>query len=202
MKFCPLCIVGATALIGTGLFAVSGGFNRAEAAAATATTAAAEGWKLDAVHSSVLFSVRHKNAATFYGRFNVVSGSFKLDPADTAKSFVDITVPADSVDSNNAKRNDHLKSQDFFSAKEFPNITFKSKSVKKLSETKFEIAGDLTLRGKTAPLTITAENPSTSKELAALETTFTIKRSDFGITYGAGALGEEVTLIIALEAAK
>ena len=108
------------------------GFARMAAVAAlglltTVAAGAAEPYKVDAVHSAVIFRVKHMDASYAYGRFNELTGTFNLDEPDAAKGAMDFTVATASIDTNNAKRDQHLKSPDFFNAKEFPKITFKSK---------------------------------------------------------------------------
>jgi polyisoprenoid-binding protein YceI len=162
---------------------------------------------VDTVHSSVVFRVKHMDVAHFYGTFNKMTGDFTLDEQDPAKSSVAIEIDANSIDSNNEKRDLHLKGPDFFSVKEYPTITFKSRSVARKGSD-WEVAGDLTMHGVTKPLTMTVtptgtiDDPRAGKK-AGFETQFTIKRSDFGMTYGTErkALGDEVLLIVAVEAA-
>jgi polyisoprenoid-binding protein YceI len=161
---------------------------------------------VDAVHSSVVFRVKHLDVSYFYGRFNKVAGEFMFDEQNPGASTATIEIDADSIDTNDAKRDGHLKSQDFFSVKEFPKVTFKSKTVKNAGSD-WEVAGELTLRGETRPLTIivkptgTVDDPRAGKK-AGFETEFTIKRSDFGMTYGVDkkALSDEVKVIVGIEA--
>lgn len=211
---CPLRVVGvglgvAAAAVG-GWSVLSCGSSPAPLALAAVTTtaeAAADGFKIDAVHSAVIFSIKHQNVAFNYGRFNDISGAFNLDAASPDSSMIDVTVKTDSIDTGNAKRDGHLKSGDFFSAKEFPTLSFKSKSVKKSSDTKFEVAGEITVRGQTKPLTINAELTGTGKgqkgDVAGMRTTFTIKRSDFGMDFMQGkGLADEVEITVSLEGGK
>src|ERR1700752_921995 len=92
-------------------------------------SARADTFKIDPVHSSIIFSIKHLGVSDFYGRFNDLSGQVALDKADPSKSSVEITIPVESVDTKYPKRDQHLKSPDFFNAKQFPVIVFKSKSV-------------------------------------------------------------------------
>lgn len=189
------CISALTLLTGAaGLLATT-------AAPSAPSAIAADGaYKVDAVHSSVFFRIRHATSF-FYGRFNQVSGSFDLN-ADPAKSSLDITVKTDSIDSNNAKRDQHLKSQDFFSATEFPAITFKGKEFKKSADNKWEVKGDLTLHGVTKPVTVAVEDTSAGAG-GGLEAKFTIKRSDYGMGFMSDkGLGDEVTVMVGLEGKK
>jgi len=176
---------------------------------AVAEIAADTGYKVDAVHSSVIFGVKHNSVANFYGRFNKTSGNFNIDPADPSKSFIDVTIDTDSVDTANGGRDKHLKSGDFFSVTEFPAMTFKSKSFKKTGEGTYDVTGDITLRGKTKEITVPITDTGRGKgmrggEVAGLEAKFTINRADFGVSYGAGtgALGDDVSIIYSAEGAK
>ena len=196
-------IVAASALT---LALVAGSYAALAASAAqpaeTKVAPAATGaktFKVDGVHSSVFFKVKHLNASNFYGRFNKVEGSF-----DLAGNVLEAPVDAASVDTNSSGRDNHVKSPDFFSVKEFPTITFKGKSFTKKDDTNWEVKGDLTFRGKTKEVNInvvtTGEGPGMrGGTVAGIETTFTIKRSDYGMDFMLKGLSDEVTLTIALE---
>ncbi len=97
--------------------------------------AQADTFKIDPVDSSVVFSVMSLGVNDFHGRFNDVSGTVVLDEADPSKSSIDFTIPIESVDTKNGKRDQHLKSPDFFNAKQFPVMTFKSKKVEGSGDT-------------------------------------------------------------------
>ncbi|HET6202607.1 MAG TPA: YceI family protein [Planctomycetota bacterium] len=165
-------------------------------------------YEIDGVHSSVLFRIKHFDASFVYGRFNEVSGTLVYDEASPAASSVEVTIKADSVDTHNAGRDKHLKSPDFFNAEEFPVLSFKSKSVKGSGKGGgLEVTGDLTIHGVTKPVTVKGVHTGTGKgmkgeERAGFETTFTIKRSDFGMRFMAEALGDEVQITVALEGVK
>jgi len=169
------------------------------------TVASAEPYKIDATHSAVVFKIRHLGVGYVFGRFNVVEGTVDVSD-DPSKEVFNATVKADSLDTGNGKRDTHLKSPDFFSVKEFPTITFKSKSVKPAGDKKVEVVGDLTLHGKTKEITVTMDRtgPVDTKvgKLAGYDTSFTIKRSDFGMKTMLDAVGDEVTLMISLECDK
>jgi polyisoprenoid-binding protein YceI len=182
-------------------------FTSSAASPALAAPQASGAFKVDPVHSSMIFKLKHNNTAWFYGRFNNPTGTFNIDLADPSKSSFDVTVKADDVDTANAQRDKHLKSGDFFSAKEYPTIAFKGKSFKKSGEHAVEATGELTIRGVTKPVTVTIEHTGDGKDregktLMGVHTTFTIKRSDFGITYGTGALGDDVTIMVGLEGSR
>ncbi len=154
----------------------------------------------------MVFKIKHQKVANFYGRFNEVSGSFNLNAAAPESSTIEVKVNADSVDSANTKRDQHIKSADFFSVKEFPDITFKSTSTAKVSDGVYDVTGDLTFRGVTKPITARVTDTGTGEgrggaKLAGIEAVFTIQRSEFGMGFMPGGLGEDVQLIVALEGA-
>lgn len=164
---------------------------------------AAETYNVDPVHSSVVFKIRHFGVY-FYGLFTDVSGSINFDDKNPKNSSVDITVKADSVYSYNQKRDDHLKSPDFFNVKQFPEIKFKSKSVAPKGKDSFEVTGDLTLHGVTKTVKANFVRAGKMKGMkgeirSGGEATFKVSRSAFGIKYLPEALGDEVMLTVALE---
>jgi polyisoprenoid-binding protein YceI len=162
-------------------------------------------YKIDAGHSSVVFRIKHFGVSNFYGRFNKVSGELAWDAKSPEKSTISIEIDASSVDSNDKGRDDHVRNADFLSAKEFPTITFKSKSVKKKGE-QLEVTGDLTLHGVTKSVTtlvdITGEAETRFGYRVGFETTFDIKRSEYGVAGVPGGVGEDVRIIVAIEAVK
>lgn len=175
------------------------------AALALASEAVAVEYKVDPVHSTVMFRVKHMNASMAYGRFNAVSGTFALD-SDPAKCAFDVTVKTDSIDTASPDRDKHLKNTDFFNAKQFPTIAFKSKSVASAGQGMFEVTGDLTMHGVTKPVTVKMEHTGSGKgmkgeALAGVEAVMTIKRSDFGMKGMVGPIGDDVRVIVSLEGA-
>jgi len=168
----------------------------------SAAAQAAETYAVDKIHSQVQFKVQHKGAGFVFGRFNDFSGSFTIDPKKPANSSVELTVQAGSVDTGFAKRDQHLASPDFFNAKQFPTITFKSKQVKVTGKQTAQVTGDLTLLGKTRPVTAQVRHTGTSGDLAGFEASFKIKRSDWGMKFMVGPLGDEVELTVAVEGGK
>ena len=167
---------------------------------------AADTYKVDPVHSNVVFKITHFNMAPFYGLFVGPSGQFVLDE-DAARSSFQFEVPVEKVVTGQEKRDAHLKGPDFFNAKQFPTISFKSTSVAKKGENAYEVTGDLTARGVTKQAVVTIEKTGQGKdpqgkERAGLHATFTIKRSDFGINYMPQGLGDEVTLMVGIEGLK
>ena len=198
MKLLPL-LVAAAAVLPLALLPKAGG----SASAALAAQAAA--YEVDPGHSSVVFRIQHF-VAPFYGRFNKVSGAVSYDAKKPEASSVEITIDAASVDTNSSGRDDHLRGPDFFSAKEFPQITFVSKSVAKKGD-KLAINGDLTMRGTTKSVTVEAAiigEADTGKMgyRCGFETVFEIKRSDFGVKGYLPAIGDDVRIMVGLECMK
>jgi polyisoprenoid-binding protein YceI len=166
----------------------------------------ADTYKVDPVHSSVVFSIQHNGVTDFYGAFKEISGTVNFDSADPAKSSVELTVPVESVDTRSDKRDQHLKSPDFFNAKQFPTITFKSSKIEGSGDT-YKISGDLTIHGVTKPITVDFKRGpdgkgGQGKTVGGGEVRFTIKRSDYDMKFMVGPLGEDVNVILSLEGAK
>jgi polyisoprenoid-binding protein YceI len=170
------------------------------------TAYAGDTYKVDPVHSSIIFSIKHLGVTDFYGDFKEISGTVSFDSADASKSSVELTLPVASLDTRNEKRDQHLKSPDFFNAAQFPTITFKSNKIEGTGDT-YKISGDLTIHGVTKPITAEfkkgAENKGQKGEVrSGGETRFTIKRSDFDMKFMAGPLGDDVNIILSLEGIK
>ena len=173
----------------------------------TPVLAEAEDYTIDGVHSVMLFRIKHLGVSYFHGRFNEMSGSFTFDESDPAKCKFDVTVKADSVDTNSARRERHLKSPDFLNAKQFPFITFKSKEVKSVGKDRYEVTGDLTLHGETKTVTVEMERvgSGTSPRFGyrtGFEAVFTIKRSDFGMDFMLQALSDEIRITVSFEGSR
>lgn len=169
---------------------------------------AADTFKVDPVHSSISFMIPHQEISYIHGRFNQFSGQFVIDRADPSKSSFMLSIKVESVDTNNAKRDEHLRAPDYFNAKQFPDMVFQSKSVKPI-DGGYEVAGELTLHGVTKDLTLVlkggdkvVEFPKGTQRIGVV-TTPVIKRSDFGMKAELPkSLGDEVTINIGIEAAK
>jgi polyisoprenoid-binding protein YceI len=189
-----------TALALSMITSLGHGQENTEAVADHLVTAPQE-FKVDPVHSTVLFRIQHFNAGQYYGRINDPQGTFTLDPAGPK---LDVTLEAAKVDTANAKRDEHLRSPDFFNARQYPTITFKSTSAEKTGENTYKVNGELTLLGQTKPVTATVETFGPAQDprgttRAGAEAIFTIKRSDFGMNFMPGGLGDEVRIIASVE---
>jgi polyisoprenoid-binding protein YceI len=175
-----------------------------------ASAGAAEMFKVDPVHSMVVFKIKHLNTGYIYGRFNGPGGTFVLDD-DPAKCSFELNVRVKSIDTANTQRDDDLKSAHFFDDGKYPEIRFKSTSVKKgPRDGTYEVAGEMSLHGVTKTITVTIEKVGEGKAPAMLggqlragiACTFEVKRSDYGMNYMPGAVGDEVTLMVGLEGVK
>ena len=160
-------------------------------------------YHIDAVHSNVGFSVRHIVSRTS-GAFTSFEGTVDYDPAHPEESAVTAAVDVGSIDTNNKRRDGHLKSPDFFSTKEFPTISFVSKSWKKTGDASYEISGDLTLHGVTKSVTIPVTKVGEGKDpwggfRIGFDGALKIKRTDYGMSKMVGAAGDEITLHIGIE---
>jgi len=142
------------------------------------------------------------NVSNVYGRINDPTGTMILGD-DPSKWSFEVSASIDNVDTHNPKRDAHLKSPDFFSAKEFPEVSFKSTAVKKIDDKNVEVTGDLMMHGVTKSVTVKAEHVGTATKMGQTRTGFdgalTIKRSDFGMNAMLDLVGDEITLMINLE---
>ncbi len=166
--------------------------------------AAVETYKIDPVHSSVGFTIRH-----FFtrvpGSFTKFSGTIVVDRDHVENSTVEATIDVASVDTRVENRDKDLRSDHFFDVAKFPTMTFKSRAWKATGTDTFDIVGDLTIRGITKEVVLKAKSLGfgpgmRGAMLSGWEATTTLSRNDFGITRLAGMLGEEVPVTISVEA--
>ena len=165
---------------------------------------AAETYTVDTQHSYILFKVKHFGIGYSYGRIVTPTGSFTIDDASSSNSSVKMQVAAKNLFTGVEKRDKHLRSPDFFNVAKYPLISFKSTSVKKIAEDTYEISGDLTLLGKVRPITVKVLQTGTGKDpfgkyRKGFETSFTIKRSEFGMDFMLGGVSDEVDLTVSVE---
>jgi polyisoprenoid-binding protein YceI len=175
------------------------------AAAATST------WQIDPNHSAAQFAVRHLAISTVRGAFTKVSGTVQLDDKDIAKSSVDVTIDAASVDTRVADRDKDLRSERFFDVEKYPTLTFKSTRVEQTEPGKLKVTGDLTIHGVTKRVVLDVEGPTTpvkdpwGNQRAAANATTKVNRQDFGVKWNAkmdnGGLvvGDDVAITIDVE---
>jgi polyisoprenoid-binding protein YceI len=173
---------------------------------------AIEKWKFDTVHSNVGFSVRHLMISKVHGRFTAWNGSLSLDEAQPAASGVEVEIEADSIDTKDAQRDEHLRSADFLDAARFPKITFHSTSVEKDGED-YKVAGSLTIHGITRNVTLDVEYFGRQKdpwggERVGFSAKTTIDRKHFDLAFniplegGGVVVGDKVEITLDVEALK
>jgi polyisoprenoid-binding protein YceI len=171
--------------------------------------AAPESYKIDPSHTAVVFKINHMGFSNVYGMFSGAEGKFTIDDVHPDKSSLEISIPTAGVTTLDKKRDEHLSSPDFFNSKQFPKISFKSKSIKKVDANHYEISGDLTLHGVTKPVTLNFNRMASGKDpmgniRTGGETSIDIKRSDYNMTFmnGPGKVGDDVNLMISVEGVK
>jgi polyisoprenoid-binding protein YceI len=157
---------------------------------APATTDLSGDYSLDVTHTRLGFTARHAMVTKVRGSFEQFEGSAHLDFEDPTKSTATVTFQVASINTGQAQRDDHLRTNDFFDAPTFPEGRFVSTSVVKKSDDEFEMTGDLTLKQVTKPVTITWEHTGTARDpfgnfRAGFEGRATISRKDWGIEYNA-----------------
>jgi len=160
------------------------------------------GHKLDTAHTAVYFRIQHLGMSYTYGRFNDVAGEVVVGGEGHESSF-SFTIKAASIDTHNDKRDQHLRSPDFFNAKQYPVITFKSTGAHAHGG-KLHVNGDLTLHGVTKPISTMVTKMGEGKDpwgnyRVGYASEFTIKRSDFGMNKMLEAVGDEVELMMSFE---
>ncbi len=176
-------------------------------ATCAAAAQAADNYLVDTVHSSISFMIGHGNELSYiHGRFNDFSGKFTIDKENPSKSSFTLDIKVDSVDTNNVKRDEHLRAPDYFNSKQFPLLSFKSTKVTPTSAG-YEVAGDLTIHGVTKPVSLNLKGGNRVEDFKGIKrigvvTTTVVKRSEFGMTTALPALGDEVHVNIGIEAAK
>ena len=175
---------------------------------ALASRAELVSYKIDSVHSSAGFTLRHL-VSKFSSSFTKTTGTITVDRANLEKSSVDATVEIASISTSNPDRDKHLQSPDFFDAAKFPVMTFKSKAWKKTGADTFDVTGDLTIHGvtKETVLKVTSlgfgPGMKPGSQLSGWEATTVLKKSDFGVNGPAmlgKVLGDDVTVNISIEA--
>lgn len=163
---------------------------------------AADTYQVDPVHSSVVFRIKHSDISFVYGLFAQVNGEFTLD----GRGRFAIAIPVDGITSGNAQRDGHLKSPDFFSARQFPNIEFVSTNVEVVADGQMKVTGNMKIRGVTKPIQVEVIKTGTGagrqgEPRGGMEARFPIKRSDFNLG-GAGGLSDEVFIVVSLQGVK
>ena len=164
----------------------------------------AETYKLDPVHTSIIFRVKHLGVAYVFGRFNEATGTFSFDQSVPSNGFIQMQVNTNNIDTNLEKRDNHLRSPDFFNAAVYPLITFKSTSVKNIDKDNLQVTGDLTILGKTRAITVKVRHTGSGKDpwgnfRSGFATSFSLKRSDFGMNFMLGGVSDDVDITVSVE---
>lgn len=174
---------------------------------------ATEKWDIDTSHSSVGFSVRHMVISKVHGHFTKWGGELALDLEDLARSSVSIEIDAASIDTREPKRDEHLRSPDFFDAEKFPKLTFKSEKIQRTGDDSAKVTGALTIHGVTREATLDVELGGVGKDpwggqRAGFSAKTRINRKDFGLSWnqaleaGGVLVGENIDITIELQAKK
>jgi polyisoprenoid-binding protein YceI len=177
----------------------------------TSSATAVRTFQVDKTHSEVDFQVRHL-ITKVRGRFTDYSGTIEFDQENPARSKVNVTIQAASIDTAEAKRDAHLRSDDFFAAETFPTLTFTSTKITPRKGNLYDVEGDLTVRGITKRVVLPVTHLGMAKdpwgnEKLAFEAETTIDRKDFGLTWNAALetggflVGDEVKVSLQIQAA-
>ena len=168
-------------------------------------------YQIDPDHSSFQFTVRHMTVSNVRGEFKKVKGVVSIEGNDITSLKVDVILDAASVNTDNAKRDDHLRSEDFFDVAKYPTMTFVSKKVTKVDENRLKVIGDLTIRGVTREVTVGVEGPSPEVKdpggniRRGATGTLKINRKDFGMMWhktldnGGLVVGDDVNISVEVE---
>lgn len=170
-------------------------------------------WTLDTAHTHVGFSVKHLMISTVRGRFTAFTGQLDLDETDFTKSAFSGEIDVASVDTGNADRDDHLRTNDFFDVPNHPKMLFRSTRIERKGDDEYVVHGELTLRGVTLPVALDVEYGGVSKSpygqtVTGFSAKTTINRKDFGVNFnalletGGVAVGDKVKLELDVEAVK
>lgn len=177
-------------------------------------SALASTWTIDPEHTTAQFKIRHLMISNVKGVFEKVSGTLNLDDKDITRSKVDVSIETASINTNIKKRDDHLRSADFFDAAKFPSMTFSSTRVERDGKDKLKVTGNLTIKGVTKPVVLTVEGPTGEVKdpwgngRRGASATTTINRKDFGVNWnkamdsGGMVVGEEVAIQLEVEFVK
>lgn len=168
-------------------------------------------WSIDPDHSNVGFKVKHLMVSNVKGNFEKFAGVVDINDKDVTKSRVDVSIDTSSINTNVQKRDEHLRSADFFDVSKYPTMTFVSKKVAKAGKDKLKVTGDLTLHGVTREVVLDVEGPTRESKdpwgniRKGASAATKINRKDFGLVWnkaletGGVAVGEDVTILLEIE---
>ena len=172
---------------------------------------ATQRWNIDTAHSSIHFTVRHMVVAKVRGAFNRWQGSIELDEDDPSASKATARIEVASIDTREPKRDEHLRSADFFEVEKFPAITFESSQVEKRTGQTYRVTGALTIHGVTRPVEIDAELLGTmvdpwGNRRIAFQAETSVRRKDFGLSWnqvletGGLLVGDQIEISLDVQA--
>jgi polyisoprenoid-binding protein YceI len=171
-------------------------------------------WSIDPAHSTAEFKVKHMMISNVKGHFPKIAGSLTIDESDHANSRVEASIDAGSIETRDAQRDAHLKSEDFFHVEKFPTLTFRSNSISRVGEGELSVEGDLTVRGVTRKVVFAVEGPTSPTKdpwgntRIGISATTKINRKDFGLVWNAALeaggilVGDEVTITLDVQFTK
>lgn len=170
----------------------------------TGTALAAEQYEIDPAHSFMEFRIQHLGFSWLHGSFNAFSGNFTVDRENPSNAGAEIVVATESVDTNHAERDKHLRSEDFLFVEEYPEARFVATSVERTGENSGVLKGELTLRGHTNPVEIAFEEVGHGEDpwggyRAGFQGTTTLTLADYGIDFDLGPSATEVHLTLGVE---
>ena len=173
------------------------------------SSAMASSWTIDPDHSNIQFKIRHLMITDVKGTFGKVKGVIRIDEKDMSLSAVEVTIEIDSINTGVAKRDEHLRSNEFFDAARFPTMTFVSRKVTQSGKGQMKILGDLTIRGISREVVLDVEGPTNEikdpwgNTRRGASATTKINRTDFGLTWNksmeSGGMMIDDTVFINLE---
>jgi polyisoprenoid-binding protein YceI len=166
------------------------------AAPGLCSSARASAWVLDPAATRIAFSVKNLSMAYVDGTFRLASGRVVLDDGDLSRSTIEAVIDAGSVDTDEPKRDAHLRSADFLDVSRYPTIVFRSTRVEQADGDHWQVTGDLTLRGTTRPVVLDVQRSTAEGSRAIAHASTTIDRRDFGMTYANFAVGKQVVITI------
>lgn len=193
------------------LAAAQGDVAATSGGAASALPAGLVEYEVDPAHTQVQFKVRHMGVSTVTGKFNRFAATFAYDPANPGASWVTATIDAASIDTDNDRRDNHLRSADFFAADSYPTLTFQSTRVEPAGEGRVRVAGDLTIRGVTRPVVLDVRLEGAApgeggRPITGWTAETTVDRMDYGLRWnrlteaGGWVVADEVRILLEVEA--
>ncbi len=170
-------------------------------------------WVIDPTHSEIQFKVKHLVISTVTGAFKTFEGTAETDGDDLTTASINFSADVASIDTNQAQRDEHLRSGDFFDAENYPKLTFVSTGLEKTGEDTYKLKGDLTIKGVTNPVVLDAEYGGAMTDFygqskAGFEVAGKISRKEFGLTWsatteaGGVVVGDEIKLVINIQLIK